>query len=178
MFFKGYFGVSIPAITVLIVMLICIFYHNRVNLAVQPSLEPRPLQVFILFFFSFFFRSTDRTTITRDEAMGNETFYWDGLAGLNPRRKMTKLRNTYPEDIAFGLCFQSGNFRVNLFQLFYSTVGRLEEFIVETFRVKLEIVANVLNLKMLRQVLEEMVRRGQSSTIYLFSKLFSRESHN
>ena len=27
-------------------------------------------------------------------------------------------------------------FRVNLFQLLYSTVGRMEEFIVEAFRVK------------------------------------------
>ena len=54
---------------------------------------------------------------------------------------------------------------MSLFQLFYSNVRRVEEFIVETFRV--EIVANVLNLKMLRHVLEEMVRRGQSSTIFV-----------
>ena len=56
--------------------------------------------------FFFFFGPTDRTTIARDEAMGNETFYhWDGLTGLKPRRKMTKLRNSYQEDIAFMLCF-------------------------------------------------------------------------
>ena len=27
----------------------------------------------------FFFWATDRPTITRDGAMGNKTFYWDGL---------------------------------------------------------------------------------------------------
>ena len=43
--------------------------------AAWPSLEPRPLQVFILFFFC----PTDQPTITRDRAIGNETFYWDGL---------------------------------------------------------------------------------------------------
>ena len=31
---------------------------------------------------------------------------------------------------------EASAFRVNLFQLFYGTVGRLEEFIVETLRVK------------------------------------------
>ena len=30
-------------------------------------------------FFFFFTRPSDRPTITRDGAMGNETFYWDGL---------------------------------------------------------------------------------------------------
>ena len=87
---------------------------------------------------------------------------------------MTKLRNSYPEDIACVLCFprlfqvsiflardswsirqlfvlpvfrvetlgwftcnsETSAFRVSLCQLLYSTVGRLEEFIVETFRVK------------------------------------------
>ena len=29
----------------------------------------------------FFFRPIDRPTITRDGAMGDEPFYWDGLAG-------------------------------------------------------------------------------------------------
>ena len=32
--------------------------------------------VFILF---FFFCPTDRPTFTRGRAMGNETFYWEGL---------------------------------------------------------------------------------------------------
>ena len=31
---------------------------------------------------------------------------------------------------------ETSSFRVNLFQLLYSTVGRLEELIVETLRVK------------------------------------------
>ena len=45
-------------------------------LAAWPSLETRPLQVFIHFL--FFFCPTDRPTIGRDGAMGNGTFYWDG----------------------------------------------------------------------------------------------------
>ena len=44
----------------------------------RPSLGPRPLQVFIQFF--FLARPTDRPTITRDGAMGKETFYWGGLS--------------------------------------------------------------------------------------------------
>ena len=35
-------------------------------------------KVFILFFVC----PTDRPTITKDGAMGNETFYWDGLRCL------------------------------------------------------------------------------------------------
>ena len=41
-------------------------------------MEPRSLHVFIFFF--FFFSPIDRPTITRDGAMGDKTFYWDGLA--------------------------------------------------------------------------------------------------
>ena len=77
---------------------------------------------------------------------------------------MTKLRNSYTEDIAYVLWFarvfqttkesilgrsklhfivetsgwfnsENSAFRVNLFQLLLSTAGRLEEFIVDTFRV-------------------------------------------
>ena len=47
-------------------------------LAAWSSMEPRSLQVFVFF---FFFCPIDRPTITRDGAMGDETFYWDGLAG-------------------------------------------------------------------------------------------------
>ena len=36
--------------------------------------------MFILFFFSFC--ATGQPTITRDGAMGNETFYWDGLSAI------------------------------------------------------------------------------------------------
>ena len=36
--------------------------------------------MFILFF--FFFCPTDRPTFTKGRAMGNETFYWDGLMNL------------------------------------------------------------------------------------------------
>ena len=42
----------------------------------QSKLEQK---VFILFFVVVFFCPTDRPTVTRDEAMGNETFYWHGL---------------------------------------------------------------------------------------------------
>ena len=52
------------------------FVNTLSYLAARPSLEPRPLQEFNL----FFPRPTDRRTITRDGAMGNETFYWDGLS--------------------------------------------------------------------------------------------------
>ena len=47
------------------------FVSRLSSLAARPSLEPRPLQVFILFFCC----STDRPTITRDGAMENETFF-------------------------------------------------------------------------------------------------------
>ena len=53
-------------------------FVTRVSyLAARPSLEPRPLQLFIDFFVVVVY-PTDRLTITRDGAMGNETFYWDG----------------------------------------------------------------------------------------------------
>ena len=55
-------------------------------LEARPSLEPKPLQVFIFYF--FFFCPTDRPTITRDGAMENETFYGDGL---NKSLYLTKL---------------------------------------------------------------------------------------
>ena len=45
-------------------------------LAAWLSLALRTLQVFILFFFA-------RPTFTRGRAMGNETFYWDGLIQNN-----------------------------------------------------------------------------------------------
>ena len=51
-------------------------------LAAWPSLEPRLLQVFILFFFC----RTDRLTITRDGMMENETFYGEGLKAWIPHR--------------------------------------------------------------------------------------------
>ena len=47
----------------------------RFNIICKSKLEHK---VFILFF--FFARPTDRPTITRDRAMGNETFYWHGLS--------------------------------------------------------------------------------------------------
>ena len=46
------------------------------HLAARPSLAPRPLLVFIPF---FFFCPTDQPTFSRGRAMGNETFYGDGL---------------------------------------------------------------------------------------------------
>ena len=47
-------------------------------LATRSPLKPRPLQEYIFFFFC----PTDRPTITRDGAIGNKTFYWDGLNHL------------------------------------------------------------------------------------------------
>ena len=38
---------------------------------------------------SFFFCPTDRTTFTRGRAMGNETFYGDGL--ISPERRLPEL---------------------------------------------------------------------------------------
>ena len=37
----------------------------------------------------FFFFPTDRPTITRDGAMGNETFYWDGLHSAKSSQRIT-----------------------------------------------------------------------------------------
>ena len=50
-------------------------------LAARPSLEPRLLQVFILFFCP-----TDWLTITRDGMMENEIFYGEGLKAWIPHR--------------------------------------------------------------------------------------------
>ena len=55
-----------------------IIYTRVSYLAARPSLEPRPLQVFIHFFFFLHDRPTHPTI--RDGVMGNETFYWDGLS--------------------------------------------------------------------------------------------------
>ena len=41
------------------------------------------------FFLLFFFCSTDRPTFSRVKAMGNETFYWDGLKVTSTLRPIT-----------------------------------------------------------------------------------------
>ena len=44
-------------------------------LTARPSLVIRTLHVFVFVLFC----PTDRVTFARERAMGNETFYWDGL---------------------------------------------------------------------------------------------------
>ena len=53
---------------------------------------PDPLAVAFLFFCP-----TDRPTFTRGRAMGNETFYWDGIISgkLNNKRKLARLITQY-----------------------------------------------------------------------------------
>ena len=71
-------------------------------LAARPSLALRTLHVFFLFFFC----PTDRPTFMRGRAMGNETFYWDGLTIIFYARLPAAVQEISPCSFPEGMCRQ------------------------------------------------------------------------
>ena len=65
--------------------------YNQVSLLSSPTFSGTQTPSSVHFFLA---QPTERPTITRDGAMGNETFYWDGL-------KENKT-NYFPLDLTLG----------------------------------------------------------------------------
>ena len=65
--------------------------YNQVSLLSSPTFSGTQTPSSVHFFLA---QPTERPTITRDGAMGNETFYWDGL-------KKNKT-NYFPLDLTLG----------------------------------------------------------------------------
>ena len=62
----------------IVLLILYIFYHLIISCRLNVGFN---MQSCVLSFFLFFFCLTDRPTFTRGRAMGNKTFYGDGLTG-------------------------------------------------------------------------------------------------
>ena len=65
---------------------IYIFYHLIISCRLNVRFN---MQSCVHSFYYFFFCPTDRPTFARVKAMGNETFYWDGLKVTSTLRPIT-----------------------------------------------------------------------------------------
>ena len=68
-------------------------YERKDHITKLSYLAARPLLARV---HSFFFCLTDRPTFTRGRAMGNETFYWDGLICQTTDQRICYLTALFP----------------------------------------------------------------------------------